>query len=54
VLVTVLVPEPEPVPLGAAAPPTIAVELPPHPARKMQAKNAGAAKKRIDWIMNFP
>jgi hypothetical protein len=46
VLATVL--EPVPVPVGAAALPTIAVELPPHAARKMQASNAGAAKKRVD------
>jgi hypothetical protein len=52
VLVTVL--ETEPMPVGAAVVPVIAVELPPHAARKMQAKSAGAAKKRFDWIMNFP
>ena len=49
VLVTVL--EPAPVPVGAAVVPVIAVELPPHAARKMQARNASAAKKRVDWIM---
>jgi hypothetical protein len=52
VLATVL--EPVPVPVCAAVLPVIAVELPPHAARKMQASNAGAAKKRVDWIMNFP
>jgi len=51
-LVTVL--EPAPVPVGAAVVPVIAVELPPHAARNMQARNASAAKKRVDWIMNFP
>ena len=50
--VTVL--EPEPVPVGTAELPVIATELPPQAARKMQARNAGAAKKRVDWIMNFP
>ena len=52
VLVTVL--EPEPMLVGAAAPPVIALELPPHAAREIQARNASAAKKRVDWIMNFP
>jgi len=52
VLVTVL--EPEPTPAGAAALPVIATELPPQAARKTQAKNASAAKKRVDWNMNFP
>jgi hypothetical protein len=52
VLVTVL--EPELVPVGAAVVPVIAVELPPHAARNMQARNASAANKRVDWIMNFP
>jgi hypothetical protein len=52
VLVTVL--EPELMPVGAAALPVIALELPPHAAREIQARNASAAKKRVDWIMNFP
>jgi hypothetical protein len=44
-------PEPEPVPVGVDVLPVIAVELPPHAARKLQARNASAAKKRVDWIM---
>jgi hypothetical protein len=44
-------PEPEPVPVGVDVLPVIAVELPPHAARKMQARNASAANKRVGWIM---
>ena len=51
-LVTVL--ETGLMPVGAAVVPVIAVELPPHAAREMQARNASAAKERFDWIMNFP
>jgi hypothetical protein len=48
VLVLVAVLETEPTPVGTAVVPVIAVELPPHAARRMQAKSASAAKKRFD------
>jgi hypothetical protein len=46
--------EPEPVPVCAGVLLVIAVELPPHAAREMQASSASAVKKRFDRIMNVP